>query len=430
MHINRFLIKTGLAIIAVLYFIIAQASPKPFALEITLKGPIGPATADYVHRSIKAAGKKSASLLIVQIDTPGGLSDSMRDIVQNILSSPIPIISYVAPSGARAASAGTYIVYASHIAAMAPGTNLGASTPVDLAQNKEKEISKEQLKAMNDAKAYLRSLAELRHRNVLWGEQSVTQALSLSANEALRMNVINVIALNEQDLLNKINGKVVEIQGKNIVIQSQSLPIRKIMPNWRTHFLATITNPSLAYGLLILGVCALFFELMNPGFILPGVVGGMALIIGLYALELLPISSTGLLLILIGLGCMIAEVVISAFGSLAIAGIVAFVIGSIMLIKPSTGLHLPVIFIVLVTVLMAGFFSLLIFMAVRARRRKGVAGKEAMIGQEGVVVIEKNNVWVHIGGERWQVIEDQPLKNGQKVKIIGVEGLKLKVVPL
>ncbi len=419
----------GLAIIALLFFIIPGASAKPFALEISLKGPIGPATADYVRRSLKEAKKESAALLIVEIDTPGGLSDSMREIVQDILSSPIPIITYVAPGGARAASAGTYIVYASHIATMAPGTNLGASTPVDLAQNKGKESSKEQLKAINDAKAYIRSLAELRQRNVLWAEQSVSQALSLSADEALRMNVINIIALNEQDLLNKINGKVVEIRGKNIVIQSQSLPIRKIMPDWRTHFLAAITNPSLAYGLLILGVCALFFELMNPGFILPGVIGGMALIIGLYALELLPINSTGLLLILIGLGCMIGEVVISAFGGLGIAGVVAFLIGSVMLMKPDTGLHLPVSLIVLMTVLMAAFFSLLVFFAVRARRRKSMAGKEAMIGQEGVVVIEKNCIWVHIGGERWQVVEGQPLKNGQKVKIVGVEGLKLKVEP-
>lgn len=424
------MLKLRLLLIS-LVLVVAHAEAKSVALLLEVKGAIGPATQEYLHYGLNEARKSQASLLILQIDTPGGLSDSMRGIIQDILSSPIPVISYVAPSGARAASAGTYIVYASHIAAMAPGTNLGAATPVMLSQNKNASNSKETLKEINDAQAYIRSLAQLRQRNVKWAEQAVTQAASLSASEALQLKVIDLIANDIPDLLAKIDGKSVQLQGKTWVIHSQALAVQRLAPNSRTRFLSVITDPRIAYSLLMIGICGLFFEFMSPGFILPGVVGGIALLIGLYALQLLPINYTGFTLIILGLGCIIAEIFISAFGSLGIGGIIAFLMGSIMLIKPgATGFNLPISLIIAVTILIALFFLIVLNLALRSRRRRIVSGKEGMIGSEGVVVFDNDIVWIHVAGERWQAVDDQSLKNGQRVQIIGIKGLKLKVRPL
>lgn len=254
------MLKLRLLLIS-LVLVVAHAEAKSVALLLEVKGAIGPATQEYLHYGLNEARKSQASLLILQIDTPGGLSDSMRGIIQDILSSPIPVISYVAPSGARAASAGTYIVYASHIAAMAPGTNLGAATPVMLSQNKNASNSKETLKEINDAQAYIRSLAQLRQRNVKWAEQAVTQAASLSASEALQLKVIDLIANDIPDLLAKIDGKSVQLQGKTWVIHSQALAVQRLAPNSRTRFLSVITDPRIAYSLLMIGICGLFLNL-------------------------------------------------------------------------------------------------------------------------------------------------------------------------
>ena len=411
----------------------AESAPPAVLLEIN--GAIGPATQDFVHRGLAQAAVAKAPVVILQIDTPGGLSDSMRGIIQDIIASPAPVLSYVAPSGARAASAGTYILYASHIAAMAPGTNLGAASPVSIGVEQEKpgkNPSTEELKAMHDAQAYIRSLAEMRHRNADWAELAVSKAASLSAPEALQQKVIDLIAVSPADLLAKADGRMVLVRGQMQSIHSQGLAIRTLNPDWRTRLLATITNPSVAYILLIVGVYGLFFEFMNPGFIMPGVVGVIALLLALYALQLLPIDYAGLALMIVGLGCIIAEIFLPTFGALGIGGAVAFLAGSILLLKPgATGFSLPIQLIIAVTAVTLLFFLGIVGVAIRARRRPVVTGREGMIGQVGEVVMDdRGEIWVHVASERWQAIDAQHLQPGQRVEVIDIKGLKLRVKKL
>ncbi len=411
---------------------VALSAP-PAAVMLKINGAIGPATQDFIHRGLTQAVTEKAPVIILQIDTPGGLSDSMRRIIQDILASPIPVLGYVAPSGARAASAGTYILYASHIAAMAPGTNLGAASPVSMGMpsSESKSQSTEELKTMHDAQAYIRSLAELRHRNAAWAELAVSKAASLSAEQALQQKVIDIIAVSPTDLLSRADGKMVLLGGQMQPIHSQGLEIHTLPSDWRTRFLATITNPSVAYILLIIGVYGLFFEFMSPGFIMPGVVGVIALLMALYAFQLLPIDYAGLALMIAGLGFIIAEIFFPTFGALGIGGAIAFAAGSIMLMKPAAaGFKLPISLIVTVTSVSVLFFLGIMGVAIRSRRRPIVTGREGMIGQIGEVAIDQGDVWIHVAGERWRMEGDQHLQHGQRVKVIGVRGLKLLVKPV
>ena len=335
---NIFMLFTACEVLA--------AEPAPSVELLEIKGPIGPATGDFIHRGLLQASAAKNSAIILQIDTPGGLSESMRGIIQDILESPVPVLGYVFPGGARAASAGTYILYACHIAAMAPGTNLGAASPVSIGVaggEAKSSVSTEELKTRQDAQAYIRSLAELRHRNPEWAELAVSKAASLSAEEALQQKVIDLIANDPADLLTKANGKMVSVHGQMQTLHTQGLPIRNVVPDWRTRLLGVITNPGVAYILLIIGVYGLFFELMSPGFIMPGVAGLIALLLALYAFQLLPIDYAGLALIIAGLGFIIAEIFFPTFGALGIGGAIAFLVGSIMLLKPGvTGFRLPI----------------------------------------------------------------------------------------
>lgn len=422
---------------------VAAAGEVAPAVLLKMNGAVGPSTQDFIHRSLLKAVAEKAPVIILQIDTPGGLSDSMRGIIEDIIASPVPVLGYVAPSGARAASAGTYILYASHIAAMAPGTNLGAASPVSIgllggqsepsggSEKTKKTPSTEELKAMHDAQAYIRSLAELRHRNSTWAELAVSEAASLTAEQALQQKVINIIASSPSDLLTQADGKMVLVREQMQPIHSQGLTIRTIAPDWRTRLLATITDPSVAYILLIIGIYGLFFEFMNPGFIMPGVVGVIALLLALYAFQLLPVDYAGLALIVVGLGFMIAEIFLPTFGALGIGGAIAFLVGSIMLLKPdAAGFSLPLQLIIAMTAVTLLFFLGIVGMAIRSRYRPVVTGGEGMIGQMGEVVVDHGDIWIHVMGERWQAVGGQHLVSGQRVKVIGIQGLKLWVKPI
>src|SRR5919204_4631024 len=307
---------------------------------VPLEGAIGPATADFVRRSIERAATDGTQLVVLRIDTPGGLDSAMREIIKSILASPVPVASFVAPSGARAASAGTFIMYASHIAAMAPGTNLGAASPVALIGGGESDKDGKKggadammKKAMNDAVAYIRGFAQLRKRNADWAEQAVREGVSLPADEALKKKVIDLIAPDVPALLRAVDGKTVEAAGAKRTLHVADLQATELVPDWRTKFLAIITNPSVAYLLILLGAYALLFEFMNPGLILPGVVGTIALLIAAYALHLLPVNYAGLALMFIGIGFMVAEAFFPTYGSLGIGGVVPVVGGPVILVE-------------------------------------------------------------------------------------------------
>jgi len=415
----------------------AVSPPNKIAVLLEIKGAIGPAIQDFIHRGIQQAEEKNAQVVILKIDTPGGLSKSMRGIIKDILASSVPVITFVAPSGARAASAGTYILYASHIAAMAPGTNLGAATPVSIGSpgaSKDKKAPKKtagQLKAINDAKAYIRALAQLRGRNVKWAERAVSHAESLSAEEALKMNVITVIAKDIPHLLQQVNGKKVLLRGQMVRLQTVGLSIQHILPDWRTRFLSVITDPSVAYILLMVGFYGLFFEFANPGFIVPGVAGAICLILALYAFQLLPINYAGLGLIILGLAFIVAEAFLPSFGALGIGGIISFVVGSIMLMKTDVAAYgLPWQLIAGVSAVTLLFFLVVLQLAFRSRQRPVVSGAEGMIGKHGVIVFRDGEVWIKVGGELWRVENPEGLQDGVGVKVVRLQGLALRVETL
>ena len=419
------------------------------AVFLSIEGAIGPATKDYFIRSLEKANKRNAALLIVQLNTPGGLDSSMRDIIQAILSSRIPVVTYVTPSGARAASAGTYILYASHIAAMAPATNLGAATPVQIGgipspdkdgKNPDKKTDDQapadnqstmSRKAINDAVAYIRGLAELRGRNVEWAEKAVREAASLSATQALQENVIDIIATDLSDLLKQLDGRKIKTQQQEVVLNTQGMVLEQIDPDWRNRLLSILTDPNVAYILMLIGIYGLIFEFSNPGALIPGTVGAICLLLALFAFQALPINYAGFALIILGITFMIAEAFLPSFGALGIGGVVAFVIGSIILIDtdvPGFGVSLPLIatFGFISSVL----FAIVVVMALKARRRPVVSGQEELVGAiaEAIEDFDQNG-YVNLHSENWNAITTVPIKKGQKVKVTKIEGLTLYVEP-
>jgi len=429
--------------------LIAHTSPAqavPHALVLDIQGAIGPAVAEDVHNTLKHAG--DAGLVILRMDTPGGLDQSMRKIIQDILASPVPVATFVAPQGARAASAGTYILYASHIAAMSPATNLGAATPVQIGALPKPDIPRSpsvkgapetpeesgnpmQHKMVNDATAYIRSLAQLRHRNVEWAELAVRKAASLSADQALKMGVIDLIAQDIPQLLKKVDGRTVSTGIASVTLHTRGMRIETVERNWRSRLLAVISDPNVAYVLLLLGIYGLFFELANPGTILPGVIGGISLLLALFAFQVLPVNYAGLALILLGIAFMISEAFVPSFGALGLGGVIAFVAGSVMLMDtgaPGFALSLSLIFAV--AACSAAFFILIIGMAIRARLRPVVTGAEEMIGLLGTASEDfdgTGHVLVH--GEIWQAVSTVPLTNGQTIRVNNRNGLTLQVDP-
>jgi membrane-bound serine protease (ClpP class) len=409
-------------LIAALWCACGFAAAAPVIL-VPLDGAIGPASAHFVKRAIERGAKEGAQLVIVQVDTPGGLDTSMREVIKAMLASPVPVAVFVAPSGARAASAGTFILYAAHIAAMAPGTNLGAASPVSIGgavpqKDGKKEEDTMTRKVTNDAVAYIRGLAELRGRNADWAEKAVREGVSLPAHEALKLKVIDHVVPDIAALLKAVGKPDAEVKA--------------VEPDWRTRVLAVITNPTVAYLLILVGIYALIFEFMNPGLVLPGVVGAIALLVALYALHLLPVNYAGLALMLLGIAFMVAEAFLPAFGSLGIGGIIAFVLGSIMLIEDTElpGFDIPLALIGGVAAASAGFLIVVLGMLARNRRRAVVSGREEMLGATGEALADFDaEGWARVHGEQWKVRSSRPVRRGQKLRVTGMHGLVLTVEP-
>ncbi|MEJ8566061.1 NfeD family protein [Elongatibacter sediminis] len=467
----------------------ATTTDVPLVLRIDIAGPIGPATAGFVVSSLEAAIERDAAALLIRMDTPGGLDLSTRDIIKSILNSPIPVITFVAPEGARAASAGTYILYASHVAAMSPATHVGAATPVSIGgppgskpdaptpasrpdidsetetgserngdgdgneqaapeagpeDNSESESESESgtesaplpgdamsRKVLNDAVAYIRGLADRHGRNVDWAELAVREAASITAEEALEIGVIDLIARDAEDLFAQADGRTVALASgeRELVIDNARIEQRE--PDWKTEFLGVITSPTIAYILLLIGVYGLILEGYNPGAILPGVVGAICLLLALYAFQMLPVNYAGFGLIALGVILMIAEALAPSFGVLGIGGIIALVIGSIILIDtdvPGFVVSRPLIGAIALAS-GVGLMAIIGF-AMKARQRPMVAGREELIGSSGEALETfSGDGFVFVHGERWRARSQSPIEAGSGIKVVGVDGLTLEVEP-
>ncbi|MGB6440226.1 MAG: nodulation protein NfeD [Methyloceanibacter sp.] len=445
-----FAVHLLVAVIAAMPALPAKAATQR-AIILEISDAIGPAIADYIVGELRAADTTQTGLIVLRMNTPGGLDSSMREIVSAILASPVPVATYVAPNGARAASAGTYIAYASAVVGMAPGTNIGAATPVQLgvspffpggrpeqppAQKNGQEkgtvgepTDTESRKAINDAVAYIRSLAELNGRNADWAAEAVRTAVSLPASEALKLHVVDVIADDVPDLLRKIDGRTATVAGKPERLATAGLEVLTVAPDWRTELLAIATNPNVALILMLIGVYGLLFEFINLGAVAPGLIGAISLFVALYALHLLPINYSGAALVLLGIGLMVAEAHIGAFGVIGVGGIIAFVIGAIMMFPPGTpGFELSPMVVAATVIVTASLFLLVLAMLLRSRKRLVVTGKEALLGAEGEAVAWMGRDGrVRIRGEIWRARASKPLKRGTRVKVVDRDGLVLIV---
>jgi membrane-bound serine protease (ClpP class) len=427
-----------LAMFAAMLALPVRAAERAVVLDVD--GVIGPAVADYVVRELRAVTPSETAVVVLRMNTPGGLDTSMRQIISAILASPVAVVTYVAPSGARAASAGTYIAYASAIAAMAPGTNIGAATPIQLGANPlvsedqrrqkaDESADTEARKIVNDAEAYIRGLAALNGRNADWAADAVRSAVSIPAAEALSLHVIDAVADDVPDLLRKIDGRAVTIGGKPQHLATAGLDVVTVPPDWRTELLTLVTNPNVAFILLLIGVYGLILEFFNPGAVAPGLVGAISLVVALYALALLPISYAGTALVLIGVALMVAEAHIGAFGAIGVGGIAAFVIGSLMMFPsrvPGFGLSDAVV--IGAAICSAALFLLVLAVLLRARKRPVVTGTEALIGAAGEAVSWQDGEGrVRVKGEIWRARAAAPLAAGTAVRVLSRDGLVLLV---
>ena len=449
------------------------------ALVMTIDDAIGPAISDYFQRGLELAEEQNAELVVVEMDTPGGLDASMRSMISAMLTSRVPVAIYVSPSGARAASAGTYLLYASHVAAMAPATHLGSATPVqmgggglpglgddqqedearaqvpddadapatedqegsgsDAAQGSADEAGGDERrrgetamerKVLEDAVAYIRSLAERHGRNADWAEQAVREAVNLTAREALEQNVTDVVATSLEDLLTQIDGRTVVMEDSERTLATADLAVERFDPDWRTKLLAVITNPNVAYFLMIIGFYGLVFELSNPGALVPGTIGIISLLLALFAFQVLPVNYAGLALILVGLGLIVGEALVPSFGILGIGGIVAFVIGSVMLMDAdSLNISLPMIGGT--ALLAAGLMLWVMTRFIGLRRRAPRTGQEELVGSEARALEDfTGQGHVRLMGERWNAHSTHPVAKGQTLHVTAVDGLTLEVEPL
>lgn len=436
----------------------SDSEPPGTATVLEVNGAIGPATSRYVVRGIESAYDRGSRLVVLEMDTPGGLDSSMRDIIRAILASPVPVASYVTPSGARAASAGTYILYASHIAAMAPATNLGAATPVSIGGEPEapappvlppgKPADKGggagegsappnppgtamERKVVNDAVAYIRGLAELRGRNADWAEQAVRGAASLTASAALQQKVIDVVARDLPDLLARVDGREVRVDDHTVKLATRDLVVVNVKPDWRTELLAVITNPTVAYGLMLIGIWGLLLEGYNPGAVLPGVVGSICLLVALFAFQILSVNYAGLALLVLGTAMIIAEFFFPTYGSLGAGGLVAFIVGSLILFDTDVpGMHVGRPLILALATVGAIVIGGIVYLATRAMRHPVATGARGMIGASAEVVEDFTDKGrVRYGGELWNARSSAALRAGDLARIVKVEGLTLWIEP-
>lgn len=452
--LSTLLLLGGLTALAPL--IALTATDDALVVTLRVEGAIGPATSEFVTRGLATASERNARLVVLQMDTPGGLDSAMRVIIKHILASPIPVAAYVTPEGARAASAGTFILYASHIAAMAPATNLGAATPVaigtgggaptasDKAEGADKTDASDDKsaaaggnpmtnKVTNDAAAYLRGLAQLRGRDAGFAERAVREGASLSADEALQAGVIDLIAVSLDDLLARLDGREIELDsGNTVTLALASTDVSHITPDWRNRALAVLSNPQVALVLMMIGIYGLFFEFTSPGFGVPGVAGLICLLIAMYAFQLMPVNWAGVALIVFGAALMLAEAFAPSFGVLGVGGIIAFVVGGMFLFDNDIpGLTLPLPFLIAMALLSAALLLTIGTFAARAYKRRVVSGREEMLGITGTVTtIDASGNYASIHGERWRITASTALAIGDPVRVTAMDGLTLAVEPI
>ena len=413
---------------------VSPAHSKDLVIVVKISGSINPAVAEYISHEISQANADQEALIVLHMDTPGGLDTSMRQIIKKIQGSQVPVASFVAPSGSRAASAGTFITIASHIAAMAPGTNIGAAHPVNMmgGGGESEQAKTMEHKVVNDAAAYIRSLAQLRNRNEHWAELAVVKSVSISAEEAMRLNVIDLVAADVKALVLAVDGREVQVTSGSVTLRTGNLEIVYHEMNPRQKFLDIISSPNVAYILMMIGMVGLYFELSNPGLVLPGVIGAISLILALYAMQTLPINYAGLLLILFGVILFIAEISIMSYGLLSVSGVISLFLGSTMLIDsddPALQISRAILYptLGLTVVLSVG----IVVLATRTRNLKKLGGMDGMIGETGLVKDALNPVGrVQVHGELWEAEAEGPVAEGETVRVDSVAGLKIKVSPV
>lgn len=420
---------TGLLLLALLLLfssvLAAINQPRPVTV-VRVEGVIAPNTSEFLLYALKEANKSNSQALVIELDTPGGLDLAMRSIVKEFLASPIPIIVYVSPSGARAASAGVFLTMAAHIAAMAPGTNIGAAHPVSIGGQMDKEMAK---KVTNDAAAYIRALAEKRGRNPQWAEDSVRRSVSVTEKDALRLRIIDLVSEKLENLLQEVDGReVVTLTGK-VILRTKGAPLQRIEMTFRDMVLKIISDPTVAYILLILGFYGLLYELANPGAILPGVLGAIFLILAFFAFQSLPINYAGLLLILLALILFILDIKAQSHGVLTVGGIISMILGSLMLIEsPAPFFQISLVTIISAAMATAAFFFFVVAAGLKAQRRRPTTGREGLLGEKGIArsrLAPEGQIFVR--GEIWSAISEEVVEPGEKVVVDGVSGLKLKV---